>query len=90
MDGCPHCKDLKDQLNDNKIPFVDRDIDKFKEEYENLIVKETKNEYLPAVLLIEQKDASNVKSGFNLQRLTPDDNFTSIEELVGKITEFKM
>ena len=90
MDGCPHCKDLKDQLEGKKVPFVDRNIDKFKEEYENLIVKETENEYLPAVLLIEQNDPSSVKGGFNVQRLTPDDNFTTIEELVEKITEFKM
>jgi peptidyl-prolyl cis-trans isomerase B (cyclophilin B) len=34
MEGCPFCQDFKDMLQNEGIEFFDRDIDKFKEEYD--------------------------------------------------------
>ena len=52
MKGCPYCVDFKQMLGESNIEFYDRDIHEFDEEYE-LFVEITKNDYIPAVLIIE-------------------------------------
>jgi glutaredoxin len=54
MRGCPHCHDLKDMLVKEGINFVDRDIDDNKDEYD-IFVEVTKNDYVPALLIIEEE-----------------------------------
>lgn len=54
MRGCPHCHDLKDMLVKEGIAFVDRDIDDNKDEYD-IFVEVTKNDYVPALLIIEEE-----------------------------------
>ena len=54
MRGCPHCHDLKDMLVKEGINFVDRDIDDNKDEYD-IFVEVTKNDYVPALLVIEEE-----------------------------------
>ena len=54
MRGCPHCHDLKDMLVKEGVDFVDRDIDDNKDEYD-IFVEVTKNDYVPALLIIEEE-----------------------------------
>ena len=54
MRGCPHCHDLKDMLVKEGLDFVDRDIDDNKDEYD-IFVEVTKNDYVPALLIIEEE-----------------------------------
>ncbi len=54
MKGCPFCTEFKDMLKEHKIKFLDRDIDKYSEEYD-LFVKATENDYIPAVMIIEKE-----------------------------------
>lgn len=53
MKGCPFCVEFKDMLKENKIKFIDRDIDKYSDEYD-LFVKATENDYIPALMIIER------------------------------------
>jgi len=34
MKGCPHCTTIKEELNKQNIPFIERDIDEYQEEYD--------------------------------------------------------
>ena len=46
MDGCPYCVQMKDQLRESNIDFVERDIDEHKDEYDMFVVI-TQNEFVP-------------------------------------------
>ena len=50
MEGCPHCTQLKKILNERKISFIEKDVDKNKEIYDNFS-KIVKSDYLPAALI---------------------------------------
>ena len=43
MKGCPHCTTIKEELNKQNIPFIERDIDEYQEEYEEFS-KATQND----------------------------------------------
>ena len=58
MKGCPFCTEFKDMLKENKIRFIDRDIDKYSEEYD-LYVKATENDYIPALMIIEKSQGKD-------------------------------
>ena len=45
MQGCPHCQDVKQMLDDDKIDFIERDIDEYEEEYEEF-QKIVENDYV--------------------------------------------
>jgi glutaredoxin len=60
MKGCPHCIDFKKMLEENKIEYIDRDIDEFKEEYD-IFSEVIKNDMIPALLIIEDSN-KNPKS----------------------------
>jgi len=87
MKGCPHCANLKNKLTKEGLEFQEKDIDLYKDEYEKLIVQETNNEYLPAMLLLEvQKVGEEIIP--EVSTLTPDDDFESIDEATEKIRSF--
>ena len=52
MEGCPFCTEFKEMLTNEGIEFFDRDIDKFKEEYD-MFSEITENDMIPALLIIE-------------------------------------
>ena len=58
MQGCPFCQDFKDMLQKEGIEFFDRDIDKHKQEYD-IFSEITKNDMIPALLIIEGDDKSH-------------------------------
>ena len=68
MKGCPHCDNLKNQLKENNIDFIELDVDKHEELYEKFS-KKVNNEYLPAILI--------EKTAF-----LPDRSFQTINEAV--------
>jgi len=74
MKGCPFCVDLKEMLEKEDIPFVDRDIHEYEEEY-NLFVEVTENEYVPAFMLIESPEENPVTELF-----APERDFEDITE----------
>ena len=76
-------------LKENNIFYIEHNIKNYEKEYEQL-VKETKNEYLPAFSLIEvlkDKDIDYNKD-VNIKFLTPDDSFDDLYEAIEKVKEF--
>lgn len=74
MKSCPFCVELKEMLEKEDIPFVDRDIHEYEEEY-NLFVEVTENEYVPAFMLIESPE-DNPTTGL----YAPERDFDDITE----------
>jgi glutaredoxin len=74
MKGCPFCVELKEMLEKENIPFVDRDIHEYEEEYD-LFVEVTGNEYVPSFMLIESIHENPVTELF-----APDRDFEDINE----------
>lgn len=74
MKGCPYCVELKEMLEKEEIPYVDRDIHKYEDEYD-LFVEVTKNEYVPAFMLIESPEEDPKTELF-----APDRDFQDINE----------
>jgi glutaredoxin len=74
MKGCPFCVELKEMLDKENIPYVDRDIHEYEEEYE-LFVEVTENEYVPAFMLIECPEENP-----NTELFAPDRDFDDINE----------
>lgn len=52
MKNCPFCHEFKEILTKEGIEFYDRDIDENEDEY-NLFSEITKNDMVPALLIIE-------------------------------------
>lgn len=77
MRGCPHCHDLKDMLTNEGIKFIDRDIDDNKEEYD-IFVEATQNDYVPALLIIEEKGGNKPASFL----YAPDRDYEELTEAV--------
>jgi hypothetical protein len=73
---------MKDMLKENDIPFVDRDINDYEEEYD-LFVEATGNEFVPAFMLIEDPEESP-----RTRLLAPGRDFEDLEEGVEMIREF--
>ncbi len=71
MKGCPHCDNLKNQLNESDIDFVEVDIDENEKLYDTFS-KKVGNDLLPAVLID--------KTAF-----LPDKSFNTIDEAVKQI-----
>jgi glutaredoxin len=55
MKGCPYCEQMKEQLKESNLEFVERDIDEHEEEYD-LFVEVTENDYVPAFMIIESPE----------------------------------
>ena len=82
MKSCPHCGEMKEMLVNENIPFVDRDIDEYDEEYE-LFVEATGSDFVPAFMLIESPE-DEPKTGL----YAPSRDFNELEEGVSIIKEF--
>ena len=82
MEGCPYCVQMKDQLTESEINFVERDIDEHKDEYD-MFVEITENEYVPAFMIVESPDTDDHKSYL----FAPERDFNEIEEGVAIIKE---
>lgn len=82
MDGCPYCVQMKDQLKESKIDFIERDIFEHNDEYE-MFVEVTQNDFVPAFMIIENPDKENEKSYL----FAPDRDYEDIESGVSIIKE---
>jgi glutaredoxin len=76
MKGCPFCTMIKEELNKENIPFLERDIDDFQDEYDEF-TKITENEYVPALMLLTLDDEDNAS---DIQLLAPERDFQDIYE----------
>jgi len=85
MKNCPYCINVKKMLRENKIDFLERDIEEFQDEYSRF-VKKTKNDYLPAFTLLEMDEAK--KEIIDMKFLLPDESFKDIKEAVEKVSKF--
>ena len=84
MEGCPFCQQIKEELKNNKLPFVERDIHEYQDEYDEF-VRVTENEYVPAMMLLtldEEENTSNVKL------LAPDRDYEDIFEGVEMVKKY--
>lgn len=79
MKGCPFCEQFKEILNQESIPFIDRDIHEHEEEY-NLFSEVTKNDMIPALMLIEG-ESPNHKSYLYV----PERDYNELNEAVDLI-----
>ena len=75
MEGCPYCVQMKDQLTESNIDFVERDINEHKDEYD-MFVEITENEFVPAFMIVESPDNDDHKSYL----FAPERDFNEIEE----------
>jgi len=83
MDGCPHCVNFKNMLNENKIVYDERNIRDHEKEYKQF-VEATGNEFLPAFTLVEMVKIEEPKISLN----APDDSFKTIEEALKLVKDF--
>lgn len=83
MEGCPFCVDFKELLVKEGIEFFDRDIDKFKDEYDTY-VQITENDMIPSLLIIEG-DENNYESFL----YAPDRNYNELTEAVDIINQHR-
>lgn len=72
MEGCPHCDNLKKQLTERNIEFIEKDVDKKENEllYESFSEK-VDSTYLPAILIgkkafIADKSYSTIDQAVNI------------------------
>ena len=72
MEGCPYCVDFKKMLKDKDIEFTELDINEHQEEYE-MFVEITKNEYVPAFLIIEG-------GGENVEFFAPERDYEELDQ----------
>jgi len=77
QEGCPHCTELKEMLDNNSIKYYVRDIIKHEAEFED-IVKITKEDYIPTVCVLDVKKETGVY-------LAPDRDFQDIRECLDKV-----
>ena len=82
MEGCPYCVQMKDQLTESNINFVERDIEEHKDEYD-MFVEITENEFVPAFMIVESPDTDDHKSYL----YAPERDYNEIEEGVAIIKE---
>ena len=82
MEGCPYCVQMKDQLTESDIDFVERDINEHKDEYD-MFVEITENDFVPAFMIVESPDTDDHKSYLYV----PERDYDEIEEGVAIIKE---
>lgn len=82
MKGCSFCSMMKEQLESEKIHFIERDIDIEEEEYELFVKAVDGNEFVPAFMIVET-DGENHSTKF----FAPDRDYEEITEGVKIIKE---
>jgi hypothetical protein len=75
---------MKEQLGKEGVPYLERDIDEHVEEY-NEFVQITKNEFVPALMLISLDEDNEP---FNVKLLAPETDFENIEDGVRMAKEY--
>jgi glutaredoxin len=81
MEGCPYCLMIKDKLNELSIPYIDRDINEHKDEYD-VFVEITENDFVPAFMVLE-----NIETEPQSYLYVPEKDFNEIDEGVKIIQE---
>jgi glutaredoxin len=84
MKGCPFCTMIKEELEKENLPFLERDIDDYSDEYDEFS-KITENEYVPALMLLTLDDYENPS---DVKLLAPDRDFQDIYEGVEMVKEY--
>ncbi len=74
MKGCPHCDNLKEQLKEENINFLEKDVDEHEMLYESFS-KKVNSDYLPAVIV-------------GRRAFLPDRSFKTIDEGVQLIKKY--
>jgi glutaredoxin len=82
MKGCPYCTMIKEKLDEEKIDYIERNIDDHKDEYD-LFVEVTENDFLPSFMIIESP-MNNPKT----KLFAPERDFNEIDEGVEIIREY--
>jgi len=82
MEGCPYCVQMKDQLKESNIDFVERNINEHKDEYD-MFVEITENNFVPAFMIVESPDTDDHKSYL----YAPERDYEEIEDGVSIIKE---
>jgi glutaredoxin len=80
LGNCGHCKNLKDRLRSESIPFTEVEVSKNKELW-NKVVEQTKNEFLPSIYI--KQEGSNKGPFF-----CPDRDFKTDDEAIGIIRRY--
>jgi glutaredoxin len=84
MKGCPFCTMIKEELEKENIPFLERDIDEYNEEYDEFS-KVTENEFVPALMLLTLDENDEA---IDVQLLAPDRDFNDIYEGVKMVKRY--
>lgn len=84
MKGCPFCVMIKEELEKENIPFLERDIDEYQEEYDEFS-KVTENDYVPSLMLLTLDDKDNAT---NVELLAPERDFDDIYEGVKMVKRY--
>jgi glutaredoxin len=84
MKGCPFCAMIKEELEKENIPFLERDIDEYQEEYDEFS-KVTENDYVPSLMLLTLDDKDNAT---NVELLAPERDFDDIYEGVKMVKRY--
>lgn len=79
MDTCHHCSQFKEILKSENLEFMDRDINKYNEEYE--LFRNAKNDLVPAFMIVDDENPSQS------QLFAADMDFATLEEAVNIIKE---
>jgi glutaredoxin len=78
LKGCGWCKEFKKILKENSIPFKNRDIEKYEEEYSLFV--EMKNDFVPAFMIVNTETET-------AQLYAPEIDFQDLEEALGIVKE---
>lgn len=71
MKGCSHCDRLKNKLSEEKISYINKDIDIYETEY-NRISSKLETDFIPLIKIDDEW-------------LVPEKDFDTINECVNKI-----
>ena len=83
MEGCPHCTVFKNMLLENNIPFYDRDINEYGDEFD-IFVELTGKDYVPAFMLIDESESDEPIP----MLFAPETDFNELTEGVEIIKKF--
>ena len=83
MKGCPFCVDFKKMLKEEGVEFFDRDIDKYKDEYD-IFSEITDNDMIPALLIIEGDDQKHKSFLY-----APERDYNELSEALSIIKEHR-
>jgi len=85
MKSCPHCVHIKELFDEHNIPYVDRDIHEYEEEY-GAFAEAKNNEYVPALMLMTLEE--NNEDYSNVKLLAPDDDYEGVTEALELVRKY--